>query len=121
MNPIEDLLIRNVTDVFGEREDGRRRAAIETLYTADATIADAESAASGRDGVDAVARGVLQGAAGMAFSVVGRPTVVADLGRVSWQLAPAAGGDPVVRGTDVALVRDGRISRLYTFIDPPAS
>lgn len=118
MTTIEDLLRRNVTDVFDERDDGRRREAIEELYAPDATIAEANGTEVGWDGVDAVARGVLDGAAGMTFSVVSGPTVVDDLGRVGWELAPAAGGDAVVRGTDVALVRDGRIARLYTFLEP---
>lgn len=119
MSPIEDLMIRNFTDVMNERDAGRRRAAIEALYTPDATVAEADKAAEGWDGVDDVVRGVQEGAPGMTFSV-GRPSVIEDLGRVSWELAPETGGDPVVRGTDIALVRDGRISRIYTFVDATA-
>jgi hypothetical protein len=118
MPSIQDLLIRNFSEVMNERDAARRRAAIEALYSADATVAEADRAAEGWDGVDDVVRGVQEGAPGMTFSV-GEPSVIEDLGRVAWQLVPEAGGDPVVRGTDIALVRDGRIHRIYTFVDAP--
>lgn len=120
MSTIEDLMRRNVSAVFNERDDGRRREAIEALYSPDAVIAEAAGTETGWDGVDAVARGVLDGAVGMAFSIVSGPTVIDDLGRLDWELAPESGGDPVVRGTDVVLAADGRITRLYTFIEPAA-
>lgn len=55
----------------------------------------------------------------MQFTVDATPSVVADAGRVAWSLA-APGGPPVVRGTDVAIVREGKIATLYTFIEPRA-
>lgn len=118
MSTIEELMSRNVAAVFNERDDERRRAAIEALYTPDATVAEADDADAGWDGVDDVARRVIEGAAGMTFSVVSGPTAIDDLGRVTWELAPETGGDAVVRGTDIAVVRDGRIHKLYTFIEP---
>lgn len=119
MPTTEELMSRNVTDVFGERDPVRRRAAIEALYAEDAELFDPEGARTGWDGVDEAVRGVLAGAGDMAFSVEGTAAALADLGRVRWRLGPAD-GPPVVRGEDVAVVRDGRIARLYTFVEPGA-
>ncbi|CAN5458173.1 hypothetical protein BH10ACT1_BH10ACT1_21470 [soil metagenome] len=119
MASIEDLMTRNVTEVFDERDPAHRRTAIEAIYADDAGIHAAEGSARGWDGVEAVVRGVLADAEGLHFSVSADPSVVADLGRLTWELAPE-GGPPVVRGTDVVIVRDGRIAQLYTFIEPPS-
>lgn len=118
MTKIEDLMSANVTAVFNERDDDRRRAAIEATYAPDASAHAVEGSRSGWDGVDALVRGLLDGAGDMQFTVSGAPSAVADAGRVSWELG-APGETPVVRGTDVAIVRDGRIAQLYTFIEPP--
>ncbi|MDO9352447.1 MAG: nuclear transport factor 2 family protein [Solirubrobacteraceae bacterium] len=117
MTTIENLMSTNVTAVFNERDDARRRAAIEDIYTADASAYATEGSSSGWDGVDALVLGLLENAGDMQFTVSVAPSAVADVGRVTWELA-APGGPPVVRGTDVAIVRDGKIAKLYTFIEP---
>lgn len=38
-----------------------------------------------------------------------------DLGHLAWNFGPE-GRPPVVRGVDTALVRDGLITSLYTFL-----
>jgi len=116
---IEELMARNVTEVFDERAEGRRRQAIESIYAEGAGVHAVEGSSRGWDAVDAVVRTVQAEAVGLSFSIVVPPTVVADLGRLGWALGPAD-GPPVVTGTDVAIVRDGRIAELYTFIDLPA-
>jgi hypothetical protein len=117
MSSIEDLMSANVSAVFNERDDARRRAAIEATYAADASVHAAEGSSSGWDGVDAVVRGLLGEAGDLQFTVSTEPSAVADVGRVGWELA-APDGPPVVRGTDVAIVRAGKIAKLYTFIEP---
>lgn len=112
------ILGRMVLEVFGERSDGQRAAAVEELFAPDATFSDAEMSVTGRAAIDAAAARILGGAP-EAFSstIVDGPRVVADLARVSWHFGPSPEA-PAVRGTDVALVEDGRIARLYTFIEP---
>jgi hypothetical protein len=38
-----------------------------------------------------------------------------DLGHLTWHFGPE-GGEPVVTGTDIALVVDGRIRSLHVFV-----
>jgi hypothetical protein len=114
---VEALLRRNLLEVFAQRDGDRRRAAIAELFAPDVVFDDPEGRATGHDGIDAGAARVLDGAPGeFTFAPAGEPSAVADLGRLSWTFGPA-GAPPVVTGTDVALVADGRITRLWTFLE----
>src|ERR1700726_5128493 len=56
MSSISILLTRNLQDVFGENAPGRRRAAIDEIYSEDGVFYDPTSGAHrGRDEIDRVA------------------------------------------------------------------
>jgi hypothetical protein len=112
------ILRRMVLEVFGERDAARRAAAVQELFAPDAAFSDAEASVSGHDAIDATAGRILGGAPpDFAFTIVDGPQAIADLARVSWHFGPTPDA-PAVRGTDIALIADGRITRLYTFLEP---
>ncbi|MEJ2869724.1 nuclear transport factor 2 family protein [Actinomycetospora sp. OC33-EN08] len=115
MATIEALMHANLLEVFGERDPDRRAAAIARTYAPDVVFSDPEESLTGHDALGAKAQSLLDQAPGFVFAADGPVHVVDDLGHLSWTLGPE-GGDPVVRGTDIALVRDGVIARLYTFL-----
>ncbi|WP_029002904.1 nuclear transport factor 2 family protein [Azorhizobium doebereinerae] len=116
---IEQLLVRNLREVFGERDPVRRRAAIASLYAPEAVFADYRRSHRGWDGVDEAAAGVQAATPGFVFAMVGEAQVAEGAGRLRWAYGPPE--DPRrVTGTDFALVREGRIIALYVFLDPPA-
>src|SRR5882724_4643338 len=56
MSSISSLLIRNLSDVFGENDPARRRAAIDELYTEDVVFCDpSKGVYRGRDEIDRIA------------------------------------------------------------------
>jgi hypothetical protein len=112
-----DLVERMLTEVFNERDAQRRAQAVEVLFAIDAVFNDPERTVVGRDAVGEKISVLLAGAPGFVFRLISPVREVADLGLDHWQMGPPD-GDAVVRGTDVALVQDGRIVRLYTVIDP---
>jgi hypothetical protein len=113
------LMERNVSEVFGERDPGRRIRAIAELYAEDCGFYDAEGESIGQTAVSDHVRGILDEVpAGFAFRMVGPAEVIHDLGRLRWQMG-AAGAPPVVSGMDVAVFADGKIQTLYTFIETP--
>ncbi|GAA4860479.1 nuclear transport factor 2 family protein [Actinomycetospora straminea] len=117
MADVEDILTRNLLEVFGERDDARRRAVIDELYDADVLFQDPEGAVRGRDAIDAKVAALLADAPpAFAFRPTGPVRVSGDLGVLTWALGPE-GGEPVVTGTDIALTQDGRIVRLHTLLD----
>ena len=111
-----ELARRNVVEVFNTNDDAKRRELIESIYHPDAVFYDAENTASGREAVvDAIAA-LLADSAGLTFSVTVEPAVLGDVARISWALSPPD-APAVVTGQDFAVIRDGLIAELYTFID----
>lgn len=109
-------LALKVLEVFGERDPGKRRQAIRENFTEDVTFADTEEVVSGWDDLDRKVQRLLDQAPTFVFARVGEVRVVQNLTVLSWQLGPAS-APPVLRGTDICFIEDGRISRLYTVLD----
>lgn len=118
MADVDELLRRNLLEVFGERDDERRRAAMATVLSADVVFHDPEGAVRGRDEVEAKVAALLADAPGFVFRLTGPVRVSGDLGVLTWSFGPED-GTPVVTGTDIALVDDGLIVRLHTLLDEP--
>ena len=117
---LDDLMEKNLIEVFGQRDFARREAAIAGIYTADCTFFEAEERIAGRDALNAKIERILQEAPGFVFRATGPAQLNHDLGRLQWHFGPA-GAPPVVTGMDVAVFEHGRIRALYTFLDKPAS
>lgn len=112
---IEELMRANLLDVFNERDDDRRRAAIGQVYAPEVTFADPDETVTGHDALDAKARKILDGAPGFVFTPAGPVRVVQDLGYLAWNFGPED-QPPVVRGIDIAHVAGDRIVSVYTLL-----
>ncbi|GHG00739.1 MULTISPECIES: nuclear transport factor 2 family protein [Amycolatopsis] len=117
MATVAELMEANLLRVFNERDDERRAKAIAETYAPDVEFADPEGTVTGRESLNAKAKGLLDQSPGFAFTPAGPVLVNHDLGHLAWALGPD-GGPPVVRGIDVALVEDGLIKKLYTMLLP---
>lgn len=105
----------NLLHVFGERDAARRRAVIAETYAEDVVFADPEGAVTGHAALDAKAQALLDAAPGLVFAPDGPVRQSQDLGHLAWTFGPPD-GEPVAAGIDVALVADGRITRLWTVL-----
>jgi hypothetical protein len=114
---VTDLLVRNLSEVFNERDGERRLAAIKDLYSEGAVFFEPDRRFEGRAAIsDAVAALQASFPAEFEFSAVAPSDRNHDVGRLFWRLGPA-GSSPVVTGMDVAQFKDGRIHVLYVFLD----
>ncbi len=114
-----DALMRaNLVRVFNERDVGRRRAALEELYTADAKLYEPDDVFTGRDAISgAVEALMVRFPPEVVFSPIGVAVGHHGLGRLAWRAA-APGGAAVVTGSDVVQVEAGRIKSLHVLLDP---
>jgi hypothetical protein len=112
---IADLMAANLLEVFGERDPARRRAAIERTYAPDVVFSDPDEVVVGHEALAAKAQKILDGAPDFVFAPAGQTYVNHDLGYLAWGFGPE-GADPIVRGVDIALVRDGLIANVYTLL-----
>lgn len=117
----DGLMQANLTRVFGERDAGRRLAAIRELYTEDAVLNEPHASAKGyvaiRDAVTALHASL---PSEFVFTAI-RPAIGHHgIGRLQWH-ARRPGGAAIAAGMDIAHFERGRIHSLTVFLDPPAA
>jgi SnoaL-like domain len=109
-------IARRYIELWNERTASRRREMLSTDWTADARYVDPIMSGEGHDGVDALISGVQQRFPEFKFKLIGEPNGFGDHLRFSWGLGPD-GVDSPIKGTDFAVVSDGRIRSITGFLD----
>jgi hypothetical protein len=109
-------IARHYIDLWNERTASRRREMLATNWTSDAKYVDPLMAGDGHDGVDALISGVQQKFPDFKFTLIGEPNGFGDQLRFSWGLGPE-GVDSPIKGTDFAVLKDGRIRSVTGFLD----
>ena len=114
---IETLMVRNLHEVFGERDPARRKTAIEAIFDRDCLFSDPGGRHVGQRELEAAIVALQAQFPDYAFSQIGGVDALQDSGRLAWAFGPTQ--EPRrITGLDVVVVKAGRISALYTFLDP---
>src|SRR6266436_1511901 len=112
---ISTLLTRNLHDVFGENDPGRRRAAIDEIFTEDCVFYDPRRGVyRGRDEIDRVAGAVKATHPDFRYQPIADPEEAGNGGRVQ-RVSGRPSEVPAYAGTDFIIARDGRIAAIYLF------
>jgi hypothetical protein len=115
------LLVRNLLEVFNERDETKRFAVIRDIYTEQATFFEFDESFQGLENINKRVTEVLRDIpAGALFQATGSPTRNHNVARLSWTLAPE-NGPVMASGMDVAVLEGNRIAALYLFIDPSST
>lgn len=116
---IETVIKRNLHEVFGEQDAGKRRAAIAELWTEDCVFIDHNGKTSGHNELDHAVARLHESLPGYVFKELGPVDLLHESGRLAWSYGRP--GQEPIKGLDVVLTRGGRISLLLTFLDevPP--
>ncbi|KWV48752.1 polyketide cyclase [Bradyrhizobium macuxiense] len=109
-------IARRYIELWNERTPGRRREMLSESWTADARYIDPLMSGDGHAGVDALIAGVQQKFPDFKFTLIGEPNGFGDHVRFSWGLGPD-GVDSPIKGTDFAVLKDGRIKSITGFLD----
>jgi len=109
-------IARSYIELWNERTPSRRREMLATAWSADARYVDPMMSGEGYDAVDALIAGVQQRFPNLKFSLIGEPNGFGDHLRFSWRLGPD-GADSPIKGTDFAVLKDGRIRSITGFLD----
>lgn len=102
--------------VWNETEASRRAALLETNWARQARYIDPVMRGDGREEIGQLIGAVHQRFPGFRFSLIGEPDGFDGHVRFSWGLGPA-GEDAIVKGSDVAVLEDGRIASVIGFLD----
>ena len=104
-------------DVFAENDPVRRRALIDQHYAEDAVFYDPNNGVHrGRDAIDHIAGVIKATHPDFKYQPIAEVDVSGEAGRVRW-VSGRPGDKPEYAGTDVVVVRDGRIAAIYLFFD----
>jgi hypothetical protein len=109
-------IARRYIELWNERTAGRRRELLSDNWTSDASYVDPLMKGDGRDGIEALIAGVQQRFPDFKFKLIGEPNGYGDHIRFSWGLGPD-GADSPIKGTDFAVLKDGRIRSVTGFLD----
>jgi hypothetical protein len=109
-------IARNYIDLWNERTPARRREILRQHWARDARYVDPLMSGDGHDGVDALIAGVQQRFPDFKFKLIGEANGYGDHVRFSWGLGPE-GADAPIKGTDFAVLSDGRIQGITGFLD----
>jgi SnoaL-like domain len=112
---IRELMLASLFAVFNVRDPERRLEAIARNYTEDVIWSDPDGTTQGHEAMNEQAQKLLDGMHDFVFSAAGPVHVSRDLGLLAFNLGVPE-QPPAVSGIDGALVRDGRIARLYTLL-----
>ncbi|HKU94920.1 MAG TPA: nuclear transport factor 2 family protein [Vineibacter sp.] len=110
-----DLVDRYIA-IWNETDADRRRALIARTWTENASYLDPLMQSDGHTGIDTMIAGVQTKFPGHRFSLTGKVDAYQDRVRFSWALAPE-GGPALVKGTDFAVIEEGRLQAVTGFLD----
>jgi hypothetical protein len=116
-NSISTLLLRNLSDVFGENDPVRRRAAIDEILHEDAVFYDPRAGIfRGRDEIDRMAGVIKATHPDFEYQPLSPPEELGDAGRVRW-VSGTPGEPPAYAGTDFLVARNDHIASVCLFFD----
>ena len=114
---ISTLLLRNLSDVFGENDPVRCRAAIDEIFHQDSVFYDPQGGVfRGRDEIARIAGEIRATHHDFRYQPIAEPEEAGNGGRVRWVEGRPAEA-PAYAGTDFIIARDGRIAAVYLFFD----
>ncbi len=113
---IENLLVRNLHKVFGERDPARPATAIEAIFDRDHLFSDPRGQHVGLEPWT-MRLSPSRHSSRTRCLQIGSVDAPQDSGRLAWAFGPPHQPRQIT-GLDVAVVNAGRISAVYTFLDP---
>ncbi|MDE1992110.1 MAG: nuclear transport factor 2 family protein [Rhizobiaceae bacterium] len=102
--------------VWNETDAQRRRALIAEAWTETGTYVDPLMSGEGHGQIDALVAAVHDRFPGFRFKLSGAADRFGNNLRFSWDLGPE-GGEPLIKGTDFAILDGERLKTVHGFID----
>ena len=115
MSKFTDLIDRYIA-IWNETDDERRRELITLTWTADSTYLDPLMRGEGRNGIDAMIRGVQAQFPGLLFRRTSDVDAHNDHVRFAWELGPE-GGAALAGGVDFGVIVGDRLQTITGFLD----
>lgn len=109
-------IAQSYIEAWNQTDGERRQTLLDQHWAPDASYADPLMRGDGLVQITGLIGAVHQRFPGFRFALLGTPEGHGEFVRFRWSLGPA-GIEPPVEGSDVLLLRDGRIRQVIGFID----
>src|SRR6202166_1174218 len=116
---VEKITERNLLEGFNARDADSRRAAIDELWDKDGVFIDRAGVHEGVEKINAIVQLLFTQFEDYVFSVRGPGQSMHGVGSLPWSYGPPDDHQRLT-GTDVGVTKDGKLTALYVFIDPPS-
>jgi hypothetical protein len=103
--------------LWNEPDPAVRKQTLAQGWADNATYVDPLMAGRGAAEIDGLIAGVRERFPNFGFRLIGKPDGHGEHVRFSWSLGPGDLADAPIEGTDIAIVRDGRIQAVTGFLD----
>src|ERR1700751_5074534 len=113
-----ELMLRNLLDVFNERDATHRAAAVADTYADDVVWHEPDRVHRGRDELIRRAQELRDEHPDWVLRPAGPASGVDDIGHLAFESGPAD-QPPIVSGMDIARTKAGVIIELYTILTDP--
>jgi len=117
MNADATSTVAKYLDAWNETDATRRRVALAALFTDDCEYTDPLATVSGQSALDQLIATVQRQMPSFEFTLASAVDSHHEQARFTWQASPEGATEPVVVGFDVLLFAQGRIRRVYGFLD----
>jgi hypothetical protein len=111
-----EMLVDRYLAAWNATQAATRRSLIAQTWTEDARYIDPVAESERHDGIDSMIAEVQTRFPGMRFARTGKVDLHHEHVRFSWALAPDT-GEALVKGTDFATLRGGRLHTVTGFFD----
>lgn len=115
-----EATIERYLDAYSDPDENTRRAKIDEVFTADATLADPPFIATGAEELSRAFGAVLAQFPGHTFRRSSAIDAHNDVARYSWEMISADGSVAIAGSDFVVFDPDGRIGRVAGFFGEPA-
>ena len=119
MTKLSDLPRKNLYNVFSERNEARRRAALKEIWADEGVLWTSNGTYVGYQAISRAVATLLDAYPEYDFQPVGDVDEIPNVARLRWALG-AMGFAPALTGLDVIVAVNGRIRALYKFMDGAA-
>ena len=117
MNDATQTIERYIA-IWNETDAAARQALIARTWASDAAYRDPMMSSDGASGIDAMIAGVQAQFPGLVFRLTSLVDAHGSFARFSWAAGPGLDAEPVIAGTDFAvLADDSRLASVVGFLD----
>jgi hypothetical protein len=109
-------LLQRHLEIWSETDPEKRRSGIDEIYTDDVEFIDPFAIINGKEKLDFFINDLQSKNPGFVFTAASLVTWHHNIASLDWNFGPENKPD-AIKGQDVIVIKDGRIEKLYAFIN----